>query len=106
MTSPTATAPDTNAIDIRFTCRHLDEDCLETTELYDLACQNGPRDLHLDLSPVESLSCCALTRLMVISRGLQAAGSKVCLLHVRPEIYKTLLANKVTELFDLTLASP
>jgi anti-anti-sigma regulatory factor len=106
MTSALANDADHDAVVVRFTCRELDEECLQTTELYDLAQKSTSHSLHLDLSTVETISCGALTRLMVVSRGLLAAGKTVCLMHVQPEVYKTLLANNVTGLFDMSLAAP
>jgi len=89
---------------VRFACKCLDDTQahLLAEDLLDLALSRGGGELLLNLEAVESVSSYGLMRLMVLSRCLQAAGGKLCLTHLRPEVYATLLANRVTNLFDLS----
>jgi len=102
---PPQTTQDT--IQFRFHCKQLDEaqTRLLAEQLIDQAQAAGTHEVHLDFSEVESLSPCCLMQLMVLSRRLQADGKTLCLRNVQPDVYATLLANKVTNLFHLTFAA-
>jgi anti-anti-sigma regulatory factor len=105
MTSATA-SPTQKVILLRFTSKHLDvaQVQAQTQEPFEQILGTGGM-LRLDCAAVESLAPCALMRLMTISRRLQTEGGKLGLLNVQPDVYATLLANRVADLFDLNALS-
>ncbi len=72
-------------------------------ELADLRATAGP-DLALDLSAVEFLSSMALTRFVALDRELKAAGGRLSLRNVRPDVRRVFAVTRLDTLFEVCAA--
>jgi anti-anti-sigma factor len=70
-------------------------------ELSDLAGRLGGRELHLDLGGVQVLTSIGLAKLVCLHKQVQAAGGRLSLLNVRPEIYEVFAATRLNGLLDV-----
>ena len=72
-------------------------------ELADLRAAAGP-DLALDLSDVEFLSSMALTRFVALDRELKAAGGRLSLRNVRPDVRRVFAVTRLDTLLEVCTA--
>ncbi|HEX4612833.1 MAG TPA: STAS domain-containing protein [Urbifossiella sp.] len=68
-------------------------------ELADIRAAAGP-GLALDLSAVEFLSSTALSRFVTLDRQLKAAGGRLSLLNVRPDVRRVFAVTRLDALLD------
>jgi anti-anti-sigma factor len=85
------------------TARSLDESNAELLgqELSDLAGRLGGGGLHLDLGGVQVLSSMGLAKLVCLHKQVQAAGGRLSLLNVHPEVYEVFAATHLNGLLDV-----
>jgi anti-anti-sigma factor len=68
-------------------------------ELFGLV--DGPRKILLNFSNVEYLSSAALGKLITANKSVQAAGGKLRLCSIHPQIYEVFKITKLNKLFDI-----
>lgn len=70
-------------------------------ELFSLLDQDSRKQLLLSFANVEFLSSAALNKLIVLDRKVKAAGGKLALSNLRPEIQEVFAITKLNTLFDI-----
>ena len=72
----------------------------------ELACVRAAADpsLALDLSAVAFLSSMALTRFVALDQALKAAGGRLSLLNVRPDVRRVFAVTRLDTLFEVCTA--
>lgn len=70
-------------------------------ELFGLLDQDSRKQLLLSFANVEFLSSAALNKLIVLDRKVKAAGGKLTLSNLRPEIQEVFAITKLNSLFDI-----
>ena len=70
-------------------------------ELFGLLDQDSRKQLLLSFASVEFLSSAALNKLIVLDRKVKAAGGKLTLSNLRPEIQEVFAITKLNMLFDI-----
>lgn len=70
-------------------------------ELFGLLEQDSRKQLLLSFVNVEFLSSAALNKLIVLDRKVKAAGGKLTLSNLRPEIQEVFAITKLNLLFDI-----
>ena len=68
-------------------------------ELFSLV--DGPRKILLNFSNVEYLSSAALGKLITTNKSVQAAGGKLRLCCIHPQIYEVFKITKLNKLFEI-----
>ncbi len=81
----------------------LDEGTIQELgqELFALVEKEGRKALLLNFGTVEFLSSSALGKLITLEKKAKAAGGKLKLSNIRPEIYDVFLITKLNKLFDI-----
>ncbi len=70
-------------------------------ELFHLIEDERRKSLLLNFSSVEFLSSAALGKLITLDKKVKAAGGKLKLSNIRPEIYEVFAITKLNKLFDI-----
>lgn len=70
-------------------------------ELNALVDPGGHRKLLLDFASVEFLSSAALNKLIILDRKAKAAGGKLKLCNLKPEIHEVFVITRLNQLFDI-----
>lgn len=70
-------------------------------ELFALLDQDNRKQLLLSFANVEFLSSAALNKLIVLDRKVKAAGGKLTLSNLRPEIQEVFAITRLNQLFDI-----
>lgn len=81
----------------------LDENNIQMigTELFGLVEDDGRKRIVLDFANVEYLSSAALGKLITMDKKVKAAGGKLRLCSIRPDIYEVFAITKLNKLFDI-----
>jgi len=81
----------------------LDEAAIQELgqELIDLVEGQQAKKLLLNFASVEFLSSAALGKLITLEQKAKAAGAKLKLSNIRPEIYEVFAITKLNKLFDI-----
>jgi anti-sigma B factor antagonist len=88
----------------RFTDKKiLDENNIQVigNQLFGLVEEEGRKKVVLDFSNVEYLSSAALGKLITMDKKTKAAGGKLRLCSIRPDIYEVFAITKLNKLFDI-----
>lgn len=88
----------------RFTDKKiLDENNIQVigNQLFGLVEEEGRKKIVLDFSNVEYLSSAALGKLITMDKKTKAAGGKLRLCSIRPDIYEVFAITKLNKLFDI-----
>ena len=88
----------------RFTDKKiLDENNIQVigNQLFGLVEEEGRKKIVLDFSNVEYLSSAALGKLITMDKKVKAAGGKLRLCSIRPEIFEVFMITKLNKLFDI-----
>jgi anti-sigma B factor antagonist len=88
----------------RFTDKKiLDENNIQVigNQLFGLVEEEGRKKIVLDFSNVEYLSSAALGKLITMDKKVKAAGGKLRLCSIRPDIYEVFAITKLNKLFDI-----
>ena len=86
----------------RFTDRHLlDQKTLEALgeELFSLVDQTGRQKLLLDFSNVQDISSLAIGMLVTLNKKMRAAGGKLVLCRMDPELRNVMAITQLDQLF-------
>lgn len=89
---------------VRFVDRKiLDEANIQElgSELFALVERENRKQLLLNFSNVEFLSSAALGKLITLDKKVKAAGGKLKLSNIRPEIYEVFAITRLNRLFDI-----
>ena len=89
----------------RFTDKKiLDENNIQVigNQLFGLVEEEGRKKIVLDFSNVEYLSSAALGKLITMDKKVKAAGGKLRLCSIRPDIYEVFAITKLNKLFTIT----
>jgi anti-sigma B factor antagonist len=89
---------------VRFTDKQiLDEQTVQTIreQLFGLAAELGRCKLLLDFGRVEYLSSPILGELVTLNKQVNAAGGRLVLCNIDPQIYEVFEITKVNKLFDI-----
>jgi anti-sigma B factor antagonist len=89
---------------VRFTVKKiLDEQNIQVIgeQLFGLVDELGRRKLVLDFGNVTYLSSAALGKLITLSKKLHAAGGKLILCNVAPQVYEVFRLGKLTKLLNI-----
>jgi anti-sigma B factor antagonist len=70
-------------------------------ELFALLDRDNRKQLLLSFANVEFLSSAALNKLIVLDRKVKAAGGKLALSNLRPEIQEVFAITRLNQLFDI-----
>src|SRR6202162_909517 len=70
-------------------------------QLFSLVDEVGRRKLLLNFGNVEYLSSAALGKLITLNKKLQAAGGKLILCNIDPQIYEVFEITKLKKLFNI-----
>jgi len=70
-------------------------------ELFALVEQEKRQNLLLNFGLVEFLSSGALGKLITLDKKVKAAGGRMKLSNIRPEIYEVFIITKLNNLFDI-----
>ena len=70
-------------------------------ELFALLEQDNRKQLLLSFANVEFLSSAALNKLIVLDRKIKAAGGKLALSNLRPEIQEVFAITRLNQLFEI-----
>ena len=70
-------------------------------ELFALAEADDHNSILLNFSDVEFLSSAALGKLITLDKKVKAAGGKLKLCNIRPQIYEVFAITKLNNLFDI-----
>jgi anti-sigma B factor antagonist len=81
----------------------LDENNIQVigNELFGLVEEDGRKKIILDFSSVEYLSSAALGKLITMDKKVKAAGGKLRLCAIRPDIYEVFAITRLNKLFDI-----
>src|SRR5216110_1895395 len=81
----------------------LDEQNIQVTgeQLFSLVDEAGRRKVLLNFGNVEYLSSAALGKLITLNKKLQAAGGRLILCNIDPQIYKVFEITKLNKLFNI-----
>jgi anti-sigma B factor antagonist len=88
----------------RFTDKKiLDENNIQVigNQLFGLVEEEGRKKIVLDFSNVEYLSSAALGKLITMDKKVKAAGGKLRLCSIRPDIFEVFAITKLNKLFDI-----
>jgi anti-sigma B factor antagonist len=82
----------------------LDESVIQSigNQLFGLVEEDGRQRIILDFSNVEYLSSAALGKLITMDKKVKAAGGKLRLCSIRPDIYEVFAITKLNQVFDIT----
>jgi anti-sigma B factor antagonist len=89
---------------VRFVDRKiLDEGNIQEIgqELFSLVEKEGRKKLLLNFGTVDFLSSAALGKLITLEKKSRAAGARLKLSNIRPEIYEVFLLTHLHKLFDI-----
>jgi anti-anti-sigma factor len=91
-----------------FTATSLDESNAEAVgqELSGLAARLGGHCLQLDLREVDFLTSTGLGKLIGLDRRVRAAGGRLTLRNLRPEVYEIFAVCRLTGVLDVRPADP
>lgn len=88
--------------------RFIDKKILDETniqiignQLFGLVEEDGRKRIILDFSNVEYLSSAALGKLITLEKKVKAAGGKLRLCSIRPDIYEVFAITKLNQVFDI-----
>lgn len=88
--------------------RFVDKKILDETniqiignQLVALVEEDGRQKIILDFSSVEYLSSAALSKLLILEKKAKAAGAKLRLCAIRPDIYQIFTLTKLNKLFSI-----
>lgn len=88
--------------------RFIDKKILDETniqiignQLVALVEEDGRQKIILDFSSVEYLSSAALSKLLILEKKAKAAGAKLRLCAIRPDIYQIFTLTKLNKLFSI-----
>jgi anti-sigma B factor antagonist len=88
--------------------RFVDKKILDETniqiignQLVALVDEDARKKIVLDFSNVEYLSSAALSKLLILEKKAKAAGAKLRLCGIRPDIYQIFTLTKLNKLFDI-----
>jgi anti-sigma B factor antagonist len=70
-------------------------------ELFGLVEKEGAKTLVLSFVNVDFLSSAALNKLIMLNSKLKAAGGKMRLCGLKPEIHEVFVITKLTKVFDI-----
>lgn len=70
-------------------------------QLFSLVDEEGLRKILLNFSNVEYLSSAALGKLITLNKKLQAAGGKLILCNIDPQIYEVFEITKLDKFFKI-----
>lgn len=81
----------------------LDENNIQIVgnQLFGLVDEDGRTRIVLDFSNVEYLSSAALGKLITMEKKVKAAGGKLRLCNIRPEIYEVFAITRLNKLFSI-----
>ena len=81
----------------------LDEQNIQVIgeQLFGLVDQDGRRKLLLNFGNVEYLSSAALGKLITLNKKLQAAGGRLILCNIDPQIYEVFEITKLDKFFNI-----
>lgn len=81
----------------------LDESNIQVigNQLFGLIDEDGRGKIILDFTEVEYLSSAALGKLITLDKKVKAAGAKLRLCSIRPEIYEVFAITKLNKLFQI-----
>jgi anti-sigma B factor antagonist len=89
---------------VRFVDRKiLDEGNIQEIgqELFDLVEKEGCKKVLLNFGTVDFLSSAAMGKLITLDKKTKAAGAKLKLSNIRPEIYEVFVLTHLYKLFDI-----
>lgn len=89
---------------VNFTDRKiLDEQSIQVIgeQLFSLVDEAGRRKILLNFANVEFLSSAALGKLITLNKKLQAAGGRLILCNIDPQIYEVFEITKLNKLFNI-----
>jgi anti-sigma B factor antagonist len=89
---------------VNFTDRKiLDEQNIQLIgeQLFSLVDESGRKKILLNFGNVEYLSSAALGKLITLNKKLQAAGGKLILCNIDPQIYEVFEITKLNKLFNI-----
>lgn len=89
---------------VNFTDRKiLDEASIQVIgeQLFSLVDEAGRRKILLNFANVEFLSSAALGKLITLNKKLQAAGGRLILCNIDPQIYEVFEITKLNKLFNI-----
>lgn len=89
---------------VNFTDRKiLDEQNIQVIgeQLFSLVDEAGRKKVLLNFGNVEYLSSAALGKLITLNKKLQAAGGKLILCNIDPQIYEVFEITKLNKLFNI-----
>jgi anti-sigma B factor antagonist len=89
---------------VNFTDRKiLDEQNIQVIgeQLFSLVDEAGRRKILLNFGNVEYLSSAALGKLITLNKKLQAAGGRLILCNIDPQIYEVFEITKLNKLFNI-----
>jgi anti-sigma B factor antagonist len=70
-------------------------------ELFSLVEKEQKTTLVLNFATVEFLSSAALNKLIILDKKLKAAGGKMRLCNLRPEIYDVFVITRLNQVFEI-----
>ncbi|MEX2175142.1 MAG: STAS domain-containing protein [Pirellulaceae bacterium] len=70
-------------------------------ELFALVEKDERKNLLLNFTSVEFLSSAALNKLIILDKKVKAAGGKMRLCSLKPEIYEVFAITRLNQLFDI-----
>ncbi|MCA9030048.1 MAG: STAS domain-containing protein [Planctomycetaceae bacterium] len=81
----------------------LDENNIQIigNQLFGLVEEDGRKRIILDFTNVEYLSSAALGKLITMDKKVKAAGGKLRLCSIRPDIYEVFAITRLNKLFDI-----
>jgi anti-sigma B factor antagonist len=89
---------------VKFTDRKiLDEQNIQIIgeQLFSLVDESGRKKLLLNFGNVEYLSSAALGKLITLNKKVQAAGGRLALCNIDPQIYEVFKITKLNQLFSI-----
>src|SRR5262245_33184609 len=89
---------------VRFTDKKLIDDQtirLIGDQLCSLVDEQGRRKILLNFGNVEYLSSAALGRFIILHKKAIAAGRRLVLYHIDPQLYEVFAVTKLNKLFDI-----
>ncbi len=81
----------------------LDENNIQIigNQLFGLVEEDGRKKIVLNFANVEYLSSAALGKLITMDKKVKAAGGKLRLCAIRPDIYEVFAITRLNKLFDI-----
>jgi anti-sigma B factor antagonist len=81
----------------------LDENNIQIigNQLFGLVEEDGRKKIVLDFANVEFLSSAALGKLITMNKKVAAAGGKLRLCNIRPDIYEVFAITRLNKLFEI-----